>query len=42
MTVAKSLPKYRFEIPATERVVVQDKPIGAGHAPDRERLCRAH
>jgi hypothetical protein len=42
MTVAKYLPKYRYEIPASRRVVVQDKPIGAGHAPDRERLCRAH
>ena len=36
-TVAKSLPKYRFEMPARFRVVRQDKPIGAGHAPDRER-----
>ena len=42
MTVSKYLPKYRSEIPTQVRVVVQDKPIGAGHAPDRERLCRAH
>ncbi len=42
MTVAKTLPKYRFEIPSWSRVVVQDNAIGAGHAPDRERLCRAH
>lgn len=42
MTVAKYLPKFSNEIPVPRRVVVQDKPIGAGHAPDRERLCRAH
>ncbi|MBF8253276.1 MAG: hypothetical protein HW379_1618 [Actinobacteria bacterium] len=42
MTVAKYLPKYRYEMPVPRRVVVQDNPIGAGHAPDRERLCRAH
>ncbi len=29
-------------MPAAGRVVVQDWAIGAGHAPDRERLCRAH
>jgi hypothetical protein len=37
MTVVKTLPKYRFEIPIFTRVGVQDRPIGAGHAPDRER-----
>ncbi len=42
MTVAKYLPKYCYEIPVPGRVVVQDNPTGAGHAPDRERLCRAH
>ena len=31
-------PKYRSSIPTRSGVLVQDKPIGASHAPDRERF----
>jgi 5-methylcytosine-specific restriction endonuclease McrA len=31
-------PKYRCSIPTRSGVLVQDKPIGASHAPDRERF----
>ncbi|MEY3195794.1 MAG: hypothetical protein RL252_121, partial [Actinomycetota bacterium] len=31
-------PKYGSSIPTRSGVLVQDKPIGASHAPDRERF----
>jgi 5-methylcytosine-specific restriction endonuclease McrA len=37
-TLSKYLPKSLYQIPTRSGVLVQDKPIGASHAPDRERL----
>jgi hypothetical protein len=36
-TLSKYLPKSRYQIPTRSGVLVQDKPIGASQALDRER-----